>query len=135
MLLLRSVPSLFKCFCWRRGLGARNCKPDLAGKGKGRDYREKAIAPRSQNHPKLFFFFNWSIVGASQVALMINNPPANVGDATDVGLTPGCGRSCRRAWPPTPVFLSVGEGEAHGQRSLASYSPEGRRESDTTEVT
>jgi len=26
----------------------------------------------------------------------------------------------RRAWQPTPVFLS---GESHGQRSLAGYSP------------
>ena len=27
-----------------------------------------------------------------------------------------------RAWQPTPVFLP---GEAHGQRSLADYSPQG----------
>ena len=33
---------------------------------------------------------------------------------------------------PTPVFLP---GESHGQRSLAGYSPQGRKESDTTEVT
>ena len=30
----------------------------------------------------------------------------------------------------TPVFLP---GESHGQRSLAGYSPSGRKESDTTE--
>ena len=36
----------------------------------------------------------------------------------------------RRAWQPTPVFLP---GEFHGQRSLASYSPWGRKDSDTTE--
>ena len=36
----------------------------------------------------------------------------------------------RRAWQPTPVFLP---GEPHGQRSLAGYSPWGRRESDRTE--
>ena len=34
----------------------------------------------------------------------------------------------RRAWPPTPVFLP---GESHGQRSLAGYSPLGRKESAT----
>ena len=33
---------------------------------------------------------------------------------------------------PTPVFLP---GECHGQRSLESYSPWGRKELDTTEVT
>ena len=32
----------------------------------------------------------------------------------------------------TPVFLS---GESHGQRSLAGCSPQGHKESDTTEVT
>ena len=38
----------------------------------------------------------------------------------------------RRKWQLTPVFLP---GEPHGQRSLASYSPWGRKESDTTEHT
>ena len=36
----------------------------------------------------------------------------------------------RRKWQPTPVFLP---GESHGQRSLASYSPWNRKESDMTE--
>ena len=36
----------------------------------------------------------------------------------------------RRAWQPTPVFLS---GEFHGQRSLVGYSPWARKESDTIE--
>ena len=36
----------------------------------------------------------------------------------------------RREWQPTPVFLP---GEFHGQRSLAGYSPWGRKEWDMTE--
>ena len=36
----------------------------------------------------------------------------------------------RREWLPTPVFLP---GEYHGQRRLAGYSPQGRKESDITE--
>ena len=36
----------------------------------------------------------------------------------------------RKAWQPTPGFLP---GESHGQRSLAGYSPWGRKESDRTE--
>ena len=36
----------------------------------------------------------------------------------------------RRKWPLAPVFLP---GESHAQRSLAGYSPWGRKESDTTE--
>ena len=37
-----------------------------------------------------------------------------------------------RKWQPTPFSHS---GESHGQRSLAGYSPWGRKGSDTTEVT
>ena len=35
-----------------------------------------------------------------------------------------------KEWLPTPVFLPR---EFHGQRSLADYSPWGRKESDMTE--
>ena len=38
----------------------------------------------------------------------------------------------RTAWQPTPVFLPE---ESHGHRNLASYSPWGCKESDTTEET
>ena len=38
--------------------------------------------------------------------------------------------SWRKEWQPTSVFLP---GEFHGQRSLAGYSPWGRKESDRTE--
>ena len=37
-----------------------------------------------------------------------------------------------RAWQPTLVFFS---GEAHGQRIIAGYSPQGPKESDMTEAT
>ena len=36
----------------------------------------------------------------------------------------------RKKWQPIPVFLP---GESHGRRSLVGYSPQGRKESDTTE--
>jgi len=36
----------------------------------------------------------------------------------------------RREWQPTPVFLP---GESHGQRRLVGYSPQGHKESNTTE--
>ena len=38
--------------------------------------------------------------------------------------------SRRRQWYPTPVILP---GKSHGRRSLAGYSPWGRKESDMTE--
>ena len=63
---------------------------------------------------------------------MVKNLPPKAGDLRDAGLIAGSGRSPRRVWQPTPVFLL---GESHGQRSLAVYSPCGHTESDTTEVT
>ena len=50
----------------------------------------------------------------------VKNPPANAGDVRDTGSIPGLGRSQKRKWQPTPVFLP---GESHGQRSLMGYSP------------
>ena len=69
---------------------------------------------------------------ASQMVLVVKNPPANAGDMR-WGFNPCVGKiSWRREWQPTPVFLP---GESHGQRSLAGYSPWSCRELDTTEAT
>ena len=59
-----------------------------------------------------------------------NKSAYNVGDSSLIfGLwrSPGEGNG-----QPTPVFLP---GKSHGLRSLAGYSPWGRKESDTTEQT
>ena len=54
--------------------------------------------------------------------------PANAGER---GSIPVLGRSPgEEKWQPTPVFLP---GESRGQRSLAGYSPWGRKELNTTE--
>ena len=54
--------------------------------------------------------------GASQVVLMVKNPPANAGRHKRRGFDPWVGRILwRRAWQPTPLFLP---GESHEQRSL-----------------
>ena len=60
---------------------------------------------------------------ASLVAQRIKHLPAM--QESWVGMIPW-----RRKWQPTKVFLP---GESHGQRSLAGYSPRGRKESDATE--
>ena len=49
--------------------------------------------------------------GASQVMLVIKNPPANAGDIMSCGFNPWAGK----IWQPTPVFLP---GESQGQGSL-----------------
>ena len=57
---------------------------------------------------------------------MVKSPPASAGDVRDTCSPPVSERS------PGEVFLS---GESHGQRILAVYSPQGRKESEKTEVT
>ena len=69
------------------------------------------------------------------MVLVAKNPPANAGDARDLGLIQV--RKIRkipwsRKWHSTPVVLP---GKYHRQRSLVGYSPWGRKESDRTEHT
>ena len=59
---------------------------------------------------------------------MVKKPPVNAGD---LGLIPALGRSPRGGLG-NPLQYSCLENH-HGQRSLAGYSPEGSKESDTTE--
>ena len=61
---------------------------------------------------------------------MIKNPPTNARDLRDAGSIPGSRRSS--GWQPIPVFFP---GESHGQRNLAGYRLQGRKESDMTEGT
>ena len=70
----------------------------------------------------------FSCCGANcALVLVVKNLSADAGDIKEVGSIPW-----RRKWQPIPVFLP---GQSHGQRSLASYSPQGYKESDMTEVT
>ena len=56
----------------------------------------------------------------------------NAGDARDMGFIPGQEDHLEEGIAiPTPVFLP---GQFHGQRSLADYSPQGRKDLDTTEA-
>ena len=59
------------------------------------------------------------------MVLVVKNPPANARHTHTLG------SPWRKAWQPTLVFLP---GEAHGQRSLAGYSPWDHQELDTTDV-
>ena len=69
---------------------------------------------------------------ASLVVLVVKNPSANAGDLRHVGSNPEVGRSWEEG---IATHSSILIGESHGQRSLAGYSPWGRKESDTNEVT
>ena len=64
---------------------------------------------------------------------MVKNLLANAGRVRDMSSIPGLGRSPGvGSGQHTPVILP---GESHGQRSLAGYSPWGRKESNTAEAT
>ena len=62
---------------------------------------------------------------------MVKNPSANAGDVRDSGSIPGLGGS-PGGGHGNPLQYSCLE-KLHGQRSLVGYSPQGRKESDTTE--
>ena len=73
------------------------------------------------------------IRGASQVALVVKNPPAYAGDINDTSPNPGSGRSSGGGHG-NPLWYSCPE-NPHGQRSSVGYSPQGCKESDTSKVT
>ena len=62
---------------------------------------------------------------------VVKNPPANAGDAEDMGSVPGLGRF-PGVGSGNPLLYSCLE-NPHGQRSLVGYNPWGCKESDTTE--
>ena len=68
---------------------------------------------------------NWA-----EVALAVKNLPAHAGDVRDVGSIPGLGRA-PEGGHGNPLQYSCLE-SPHGQRSLAGYSPWGRKELDMT---
>ena len=64
---------------------------------------------------------------------MVKNTPANAGDIKDADSIPGSGRS-PRGEHGNPLQYPCLE-NPHAQESLASYSPQSRKESDITEAT
>ena len=71
------------------------------------------------------------IHGASQVALVGKNSPANAGGMRNADLIPGSGRT-PGGGHGNPLQYSCLE-NPHGQRTLAGYSSWGHKKSDTTE--
>ena len=67
---------------------------------------------------------------ASQVELVVKYLPASAGDARDMGSVPGLGRSPRRKWQPTPIFLP---GKSHGQEEPGGLWSRTCKETDVTE--
>ena len=77
----------------------------------------------------LFMFKYVKLLGFPGHSVVVNILPANAGDMRWrfnpwVRMTPW-----KRKWQPTPIFLP---GKSHRQRSLADYSPWGRKEFNIT---
>ena len=70
---------------------------------------------------------------ASQVAVVVKNPLASVGDIRDVGSIPGWGRSPEEG-NGYSLQLSCLE-HPMNREAWVGYSPWGNKESDTAEVT
>ena len=81
---------------------------------------------------QLYMIIHQLHIHASQVALVVKNPPTSEGRRKRHGFDPWIGKiPWRRAWQPTPVFLP--EEAPPGERSLAGCSPWGCKELDMTE--
>ena len=63
---------------------------------------------------------------------MVKNLSSDAGDSGDTSQSLGWEDPLERKWQPSPVFFP---GKFHGQRSLAGYSPQGCRRTETTEHT
>ena len=78
----------------------------------------------------LYLIFNWETLGLPRW-LSGKESTCQCRRCRRHGFDPCIGKiPWKRAWQATPVFLP---GKSHGQRSLAGYSPWGRKELDTTE--
>ena len=74
----------------------------------------------------------------SQVVLVVEDPPANVGDTRNTGSIPVGKTHWGRKWQPTPVFLPRkfhGKRSLEEQKSLMGYSSLGHQDLDATEHT
>ena len=69
---------------------------------------------------------------ASQVALVVKNPPASAGNIRDTGSIPELGSSPGGEYGNPLQYVP---GESHGHRNLVGYSPWSHKESDTTKAT
>ena len=75
---------------------------------------------RDTNVQTITFHFSYIKSGASQVALVVKNPPANAGDIRDMSSIPGLGRLPGEG-NGNPLYYSHLENPM--DRSLEGYSP------------
>ena len=97
------------------------------GEGEGSASFPTSILCLHRKLQKAFLYSGLPVIKASLEAQAVEALPAV---QTWIQFLDSTGKtSWRRGWPLSPVFLPE---ELHGQRSLAGYSPWGRKESDMT---
>ena len=75
---------------------------------------------------------SWVNLRASQVVIVVKNPPANAGDVRDMSLIPGLRRSAEEGNGNPFQYSWL---ESSGERSLVGpWEPWGHKESDRTEA-
>ena len=132
--------SLFTFLLWRR-----KWQPTpvfLPGESQGRGSvvgcrlwgrAESATTEETQQQQQQAFHHAYHELGASQVVLVVKNPPAHAREIGYHRFSPLAGKiPWRRKWQSIPLFLP---GESHGKRNLAGRNLSVRKESDTTEAT
>ena len=74
-------------------MGSRRVRYNLATEQLLNQIMHLSCSKHSSGFPKKLIFILLTMAQASQVALMVKNPPANAGDSGDAGSIPGLGRS------------------------------------------
>ena len=123
--------------CWVEPGQDWACDPESYG---GHRAFPSTWAPLPWSSPSSFlpchkYLFSTNCIpnGALQVALVVKNSATDAGDIRDIGSIPGPGRS-HGGEQGNPLQYSCLE-NPKDRGALAGYSPQGCKESDTTEVT
>ena len=117
---------------WAVQLANKRGKNDLPPNAGENFVNLAKLHPNSTTGVKNFFFFYFTFyfIKGFPGGTVVKNLPVNTRVARVMGSIPGWGRYPVRGNGNPAVFLP---GKSHRQRSLVGYSPQGCKESDTTE--
>ena len=101
------------------------CKIKMLSKEKENGRAGTVSTRKLSRKPKhiCHLFCHLELIKGKQGYSLVVEVKASAWNAGDLGSIPGK-IPWRRQWPPTPVFLPGGP---HEQRTLAGYSPQGRK--------
>ena len=125
--------------CWGPECSTSGCGNNIRQDSRHSQRNSKALwwtwwtRPRQRPRSKFLLQERWKLYHGVPGSLLVKNLPARAGDERGVGSAPGLGRSSGEG---NGTLLRYSRpGKFHGWRSPAGYSPQGLKESDTTEHT